>query len=167
MAEYQAKLNDALSFDLTKDDALIGKLSYKSWFKFNAVLDITAIGSYVVEPKGFWGTTIEVKDGEKVLLKFEMNWNGEIVIRTYFGDVEQGYIFKHRGVFKESFTLTDPDGTEFLVMKPHLKWTKLDYEYQITTSDTFETFANKEIVLLTALHCANYYLSMMMGSTGV
>jgi len=37
----------------------------------------------------------------------------------------------------------------------------MNYEYQITTSDAFETFPEKEIVLINALHCANYYMSMI------
>ena len=163
MTEYQAKSSNSLSFDLTKDDKLIGNLTYKNWFKFSAVIGIANNTTYEVEPKGFWGTTVEMKDKEKVLLKFSMNWSGEIVIQTYFNDSEIGYVFKHRGFFKESFILIDPEGTELLVMKPLFKWNSLQYEYQVTTSDIFETFSNKEILLLTSLHCANYYMSMMAG----
>jgi hypothetical protein len=163
MTEYQAKSNSSLSFDLTKDDNLIGSLTYKGWFKFNAVMEIVNHATYQVEPKGFWGTTIELKDNEKVLLKFSMNWSGEIVLQTYFNDAEKGYVFKHRGFFKESFILIDQEGTELFVMKPLMKWSKMKYEYQVTTSELFETFSNKEVLLLTSLHCANYYMSMMAG----
>jgi hypothetical protein len=167
MTEYQAKLTNAVSFDLTKDDKLIGKLSYKSWFGFTATLEMENGSNYQVDPKGFWGTTIELSDGEKVLLTFRMNWNGAIVIQTNFKGIGKDYIFKHRGVFKDSFILTEPDGIELLVMKPHLKWSKMNYEYQITASDNFERFPDKEILLMTSLHCANYYMSMMMASIGV
>ena len=61
MTEDQAKSNNSLSFDVTTDDKLIGKLSYKSWFKFNAVIEIANNSNYQVEPKGFWGTTIELR----------------------------------------------------------------------------------------------------------
>ena len=166
MKEYQAKSNSSLSFEITKDDELIGKLSYKSWFKFDATIEITN-SNYQVEPKGFWGTTIEVKDGEKVLLQFKMNWHGEVVVQTYFNDLEKGYIFKQKSVFKDSFILMDQEGTELLVMKPHMRWKKMNYEYHITTSDTFETSADKEILLMTALHCANYYMTTMMAAIGV
>ncbi len=166
MTEYQAKLSNTLSFDLTKDDSVIGTLSYKSWFTFKAVMEIGNSSTFEVEPKGFWGTTIELRDGEKVLLNFKMNWNGEIVVQTHFNDIDKDYIFKHRGIFKESFILTDRDGTELLVMKPHLKWSKMNYEYVISASDNFDTFPNKEILLMTSLHCANYYMMMMMGGTG-
>ncbi len=161
MAEYQAKSNNSLCFDLTEGDKLIGKLSYKSWFKFDASMEMANDVTYQVESKGFWGTTIEVTQNEKAALKFQMNWNGEIVIQTHSDDIEKGYIFKHRGFFKESFTLANQDGIELLVMKPHLKWSRMSYEYEITTSDDFELFPDKEVLLMTSLHCANYYISMM------
>ncbi|WAC10599.1 hypothetical protein [Dyadobacter pollutisoli] len=166
MAEYQTKSSDSLSFDLTKDSKSIGKLSYKSWFKFNAVIELANNSRYQVEPKGFWGTTIELLDTEKRLLKFGMNWNGDIVIQTFFSDVEKGYAFKHHGIFKSSFTLTDQEETELLVMKPHLKWSLMNYEYQITTSEAFEALPEKEILLMNSIHCANYYMSMIANVTG-
>ncbi|MGX7668660.1 hypothetical protein [Flavobacterium pedocola] len=164
MTEYQAKINNSLSFDVTKDDRLIGKLTYQSWFKFNAVIEIANQSSYQVVPKGFWGTTIEIKDGEKVLLEFKMNWNGEIIVQTYFNGSEKDYVFKHRGFFKDSFILADQEGVELIVMKPHLKWSKMNYEYAITISDTFDAFPDKELLLLNSLHCANYYMSMTAGT---
>lgn len=164
MAEYHAKSTDTLSFEVLKDEKLFGKLSYKSWFKFNAVIELANYANYQVEPKGFWGTTVEIKDGDQVLLTFQMSWNGEIVIQTYRNDVEKGYIFKHRGMFKESFVLTDQDGIELLVMKPHIKWSKMNYEYQITTTDSFENLPDKEILLMNSLHGANYYLVMLAGT---
>ncbi|MCJ7935604.1 MAG: hypothetical protein MUW56_18755 [Chryseobacterium sp.] len=160
MAEYYAKSTHSLSFEVTKDSQFIGRLIYKSWFKFNAEIEI-GNRFYLVEPKGFWGTTIELKDNERVLLKFRMNWNGEIVIQTYFEGVKEGFLFKHRGIFKESFVLADQQGDELFVMKPHLKWTSMNYEYHITTAEKFEMLSNKEILLINSLHCANYYMSMM------
>lgn len=161
MSEYYAKSVDSLSFEVTKEEQLIGKLLYKSWFTFNAEIEIEG-RFYQVEPKGFWGTTIELKDHERVILKFRMNWNGEIVVQTYFDGVKEGFLFKHRGVFKESFVLADQQGTELFVMKPHLKWSALTCEYQIITSEKFETLSHKEIILINSLHCANYYMSMIM-----
>lgn len=160
MAEYYAKSDNAVLFEVTKGDNTIGKISYKSWFKFNAEIQI-GNSTYQVEPKGFWGTTIELKDKEKLLLTFKMNWNGNIVIQTYFNDVEKGYVFKHVGFFKESFVLADEEGTELIVIKPQMKWNKMNYQYAIATSDIFETLPGREIVLMNSLHCANYYMSMM------
>ncbi len=164
MTEYQAKSDSSLSFELTKEGKSIGKLTYKSWFKFNAEVEILN-SKYQIEPKGFWGTTIEFKDGGRVLLKFTMNWNGDIIIQTYFGNVEKDYVFKHRGIFKESFVLMDQNGVELLVMKPDLKWNTMNYEYHITTSDVFEKFSYKNVLLMNSVHCANYFMAMMMAST--
>ncbi|MBK1895993.1 hypothetical protein [Chryseobacterium paridis] len=164
MAEYHAKSSNSLSFEITRGDQLIGRLVYKSWFKFNAEVEIVDNLTYQIEPKGFWGTTIEVKDHERVLLKFRMNWNGEIVVQTYFNSLKKSYVFKHRGIFKESFVLADEEGIEFLVMKPDLRWSTMNYEYQITTSPAFDTLSNKELLLINSLHCANYYMSMIMSS---
>ena len=164
MTSYLAKSTNYSSFDVTKDEQLIGKLSYQSWFKFNAAVEMTNGSTYQVEPKGFWGTTIELKDKEKVLLKFKMNWNGAIVIQTFFNGFEKSYAFKHKGFLKDSFILTDQEGDELLVMKPHIKWFKMNYEYQVTASGSFEIIPQKEILLMIALHCANYYMSIMMGT---
>ncbi|MBB4805237.1 hypothetical protein HNP38_000509 [Chryseobacterium defluvii] len=167
MTEYQAKSANYLSFEVTKDDKLIGKLTYKNWFKLNALIELADNSGYQIEPKGFWGTTIELKEREKTLLKFKMNWNGEIIVQTFFSGIEKDYIFKSRGIFRDSFILTDEKGTELLAVKPHLKWNLMNYEYQITASEIFETFSHKEILLLSSLHFANYYMSMMTAAVGV
>lgn len=164
MTAYHAKSINSLNFEVTKNGNTTGTLTYKSWFKFDAVIKIGNNSTFRVEPKGFWGTTIELKDGNNVLLKFKMNWNGEIVLQTFFSNSEKDYVFKHRGIFKESFILTDQQGVELLVMKPHLQWSKMNYEYTITSSGAFETLSHKEIILMTSLHCANYYVSMMMAA---
>ncbi|MCX8524552.1 hypothetical protein OF897_11570 [Chryseobacterium formosus] len=109
------------------------------------------------------GTTVEVKDGKNVILKFAMNWDGNIVLNTYLNDVEKNYTFSHKGFFRESFVLTDEKGSELLVMNPNIQWRSLIYEYQITTSEILETFEEKNILLLISLHCANNYMSMMAG----
>jgi hypothetical protein len=53
MKEYQAKSSNTLSFDVTNGDQLVGKLIYKSWFKFNAEIEFPDHSSYQIEPKGF------------------------------------------------------------------------------------------------------------------
>ena len=93
-----------------------------------------------------------------------MNWNGAIVIQTFFNDNEKGYAFKHRGIFKDSFILTNQEGMELLVMKPHLKWFKSNYEYQVTASGGFEIIPQKELLVMISIHCANYYMAMMMAA---
>ena len=161
MKEYQVIAKKSTCFDLFHDNESVGRLSYTSWFSFNALIELADNSIYQVEPKGIFGTTIEVKDKVKVLLKFKMNWNGDIVIQTYFDNLEKGYILKRRGFLNESFLLIDQNGLELLALKPHLKWSKMNYEYQMTTSDHFEGYLNKELLLLTSVHCTNYYMATM------
>ena len=92
MKEYKIRSKNFLTFELTENEVLIGTLTYKNWFKFSAELEILD-SKYQIEPKGFWGTTIELKEGEKILLKFRMNWNGEIVIQTYFNEIKKWIYF--------------------------------------------------------------------------
>lgn len=160
--EYQAISEKFTHFKISKDNKQIGQLIYKSWFNFSAEIEILN-SKYYILPKGFWGTTVEVLDGKTVLLKFTMNWDGNIVMNIYFSDVEKNYTFSHKGFLRESFVLSDEKGMELLVMKPNIQWRSMKYDYHINTSEFFETFEEKYILLLTSLHCANYYMSMMMG----
>lgn len=161
MADYQAKSTDSLSFDLIGRDGLIGNLFYKNWFSFSASMKTADKLTYQVEPRGFWSTTIEIKQEDNPLLTFAINWKGYIAMQTHFHGVTTNYLFNHRGVFKESFVLADHDGAELLTMTPDLKWRTLNYDFQITTSERFESLASKELLLLACLHCVNYYMSMI------
>lgn len=165
MATYHAKSTNGLSFEVRNGSEAFGQLTYSSWFKFNAVATVAG-ATYSIEPKGFWETSIEVRGGEKVLLSFSMGWKGQIVLQTFFNGAETGYVISHHGVFRESFVLAERGGTELLVMKPQLKWTQMNYEYELVSSDAFESFPDNGILLLTALHCANYYMSLTMAIMG-
>ncbi|UFH57228.1 hypothetical protein [Spirosoma sp. KNUC1025] len=164
MAVYQAKSSNSLSFELMQGNESIGKLSYKNWFQFTASIELANHSIYQLIPKGFWGSTIELKEADTVLLKFSMNWNGSIALKTYFNAIEKEYLLKHLGVFNESFVLIDQEETELLTLKPHVKWSNLNYEYTIQPSDRFEPLSHKELLLMTSVHCANYYLSMATGT---
>ncbi|MDO7848070.1 hypothetical protein Q5H92_17020 [Hymenobacter sp. M29] len=162
MQHYQAKSLDTKHFELTQADAPVGALEYESWFSFKAEIMLANHRHYAVRPKGFWGTTIEVKDQQKqVLLDFKMNWKGQILIRTHFGGTEDFYILKHKGLLNSSFILLHGEETELLSIVPDYKWTKLSIDYQLGASEAFERLAHKELLLLTTIHCANYYLTML------
>lgn len=164
MTTYQAKTENRLSFGITGEGQTIGQLFYKSWFRFDADIT-TAEKVYQIVPKGFWGTTIELREGEKILLKFKMNWSGEIVIQTYFNSAEKDYLFKHSGIFKETFTLKNRQGSDLLVMKPQFSWKRSIADYEIETTPDFEALDYKAVLLIVSVHCANYYLSMSMAGT--
>ena len=165
MKDYNAKSIDTKHFYLTtSDENPIGILKYDSWFSFKSEIILEDNTVYHVQPKGFWGTTIELKKDDTVLLNFKMNWNGNIVINTKFEEVERDFILKHKGVLKSSYVLQDKDGLELLVIQPDFKWNKFRYDYTLSTTEKLEQFGFKNILLLTTIHCANYYMAMMSSS---
>jgi hypothetical protein len=160
MEHYQVKSLDTKHFKLTRADATIGVLQYGNWFSFEADITMADQQRYAVRPKGFWGTTIEIKDGEQVVLDFKMNWKGQILIRTRFEGTEDFYILRQKGLLKSVFILQQEE-IELLSVEPDFKWTRLSVDYQLVASDAFERLAHKELLLLTAIHCANYCLTTM------
>lgn len=160
MKEYNANSTDTKHFYLTSSEKKIGMLKYENWFSFNAEIVLTDGTIYKIRSKGFWGTTIEVKLGETLLLSFQMNWKGQIVIITNFNEVERDFILKPKGILNSSYVLQDRDGQELLVIQPDFKWTKFSYDFNILTNESFGKFDFKEMLLLTTVHCVNYYMSM-------
>ena len=161
MDNYQVKSVDTKHFELMQSDIEKGRLEYDSWFSFKAEIILADHTRYVVQPKGFWGTTIEIKDQEEVLLDFKMNWKGQILIRTIFDGDENFYIFRQQGLLKNTFLLLDKEEKELLNIEPDFKWSRLNFDYQILAADAFGQLMRKELMLLTAIHCANYYITMM------
>ena len=165
MKEYKVKSENIKHFSLTIDDREVGRLEYEKWFSFKARLLVEGAGNYDVEPKGFWGTTIELKQNEKSLLNFKLNWNGHIIIHTQFDQTERDFILKHKGILKDSYVLLNREEEQLLVIQPNFKWTKFKYDYHISTTDEFDHFSFSVPMLLTTIHCVNYYMAMMSSAT--
>jgi hypothetical protein len=164
MKEYKVRSTDIKHFSLTINEKEIGKLTYEKWFSFNAEMILDGDSTYQIEPKGFWGTTIELKQNDQVLMNFKMSWNGNIIIHSNFDGMERDFVLKHKGILKESYVLLNKEEEDLLVVKPDFKWNKFNYDYQITTTDRFDNYGFNTILLLTTIHCVNYYMTML--STG-
>jgi hypothetical protein len=159
MKTYSIKSENYRHFTLLESEREIGKLDYTQWFSFKAEMRI-GTHSYAFEPKGFWGTTIELKYHGRLVLNFKMHWNGQIIINTYFDDVETDYVFKHKGFIKSAYALLTKEGEELIVIQPDYKWKTFSADYNITTAPEFDSLPNPEILLLTMVHCANYYINV-------
>ncbi|MCB2409098.1 hypothetical protein [Hymenobacter lucidus] len=164
MAEYQATATDTKVFQLLSEETVVGMLQYTEWYTFKAAAALADGSSFQITPKGFWGTTIELKDQDKVLLSFKMNWDGSIIIKSRLTADGRAFVVKSKGTFKQSFVLLDKDGQELVVVKPGYKWNKISPEYQISTTDSFEELAAKHLLLLTTVHCINYYMTMAVST---
>lgn len=160
MGQYKANSTNSQNFSLTFNDQPLGELIYKKWYSFNAEILLASGKKYQLEPQGFWNSKIELKDETKTLLEFKMGWNG-IIIDTFFDNKEQTYLLKLNSLLSSKFILIDTEKNELMVAETDFKWNKLNYDYNIETAPSFEDFDKKELVLLTILHCINYYMTIV------
>lgn len=86
-----------------------------------------------------------------------MGWKG-ILIKTFFNNKENEFLLKLNSLLSNKFVLLDVKNTELLVVDTNLKWKSFTYDYTIETASTFDSFENKELLLLTIIHCVNYYI---------
>jgi hypothetical protein len=160
MGQYKANATNSKNFSLTFENQIIGELIYKEWYSFNAEILLSNGAKYQLESKGFWNSIIELKDDTKTLLEFKMGWKG-IIIKTFFNDKENTFLLKLNGLLSSKFVLIDTDKTELLVAETDFKWNKLNYDYNIETTQDFDNFYKKELLLLSILHCINYYITIV------
>ncbi|MCA8831098.1 hypothetical protein [Hymenobacter pini] len=164
MAEYRVQSTDKRTFALLTDGTMLGQLCYAEWFSFKATLTMPDGTSLRAEPRGFWGTTIEVKEHDAVRLSFKMHWNGSIVLKSRLGEEGRVFVLKNRSVLKNDYVLLSKEGQELLHLQPNFKWRTGNYEYAISSAAEFEQLAAKHMLLLCATHCTNYYLAMLTSS---
>lgn len=164
MADYKANSTNSTDFKLTLDDIYIGKLKYDKWYSFKAEILLADNSHYRLEPKGFWDSKIELQKDGKKLLEFEMGWKG-IVIKTLFNSIERKYLLKLTGLLSSKFVLINTDEETLLAVHADFKWTSFNFDYRIETSNEFDHFEDKEILLLTILHCINYYITFVSAAS--
>ena len=164
MRQYKANSTNSRTFSLTTDNTTIGELKYVNWYSFKAEIVLADNSNYQLEPKGFWLTKIELQKGGKTLLELEIGWKG-ILIKSLLGGSEEKYLLKLKGLLGSKFGLIDTNEKELLEVESDFKWKKLNFDYSIKTSDEFENIENKDLLLLTTLHCVNYYIAFANSSS--
>ena len=162
MANYKANATDSKNFRLTSNSHKIGELTYGKWYSFKAYFRLSDGKKYNLEPKGFWQSKIELTDGRQVLLEFKMGWKG-ILINTFFEESEKCYLLRVKSVFSNQFVLLDTDQEELLIAKTDLKWNRLNFDFEIETTPKFDEFEHKELLVMTILHCVNYFMTNSSG----
>lgn len=160
MGHYKANSTDSRNFSLTADGQNLGELIYKKWYSFDAQITLSDGTTYQLEPIGFWDSKIELKAGSQTLLEFKMGWKG-IIIKTFFDNREDTFLLALSGLLSSKFVLIDTDKTELMAAETDFKWNKLAFDYTIETTQRFDNFNNKELILLTILHCINYYMTIV------
>lgn len=160
MSQYKANAINSRNFILTSDNQEIGELIYEKWYSFHAEILMNDGTKCQLEPTGFWNSKIELKDDTQTLLEFKMGWKG-IVIKILSAKNEDTYLLKMKGLLSSKFVLIDTDDEELMVVETNFKWSKLTFDYNIETTQNFDNFDNKELLILTILHCVNYYMTLI------
>ena len=164
MGHYKANASNSHNFILTFDNQNVGELVYKKWYSFSAEIRMTEGTKYQLEPKGFWDSKIELKDDTQTLLEFKMGWKG-IIIKSLFNDREEVFLLKLKGLLSNKFVLLDTNDEELMAAETSFKWSRFNFDYNIETTPVFDNFENKELLLLTILHCINYYLTIVAAAS--
>ena len=164
MGQYKANATNSHNFTLRFDYQKVGELVYKKWYSFSAEIHMTDGTKYQLEPTGFWDSKIELKDDTQTLLEFKMGWKG-IIIKTLFNDSEEVFLLKLKGLLSNKFVLLDTNDEELMAAETSFKWSKLNFDYNIETTQVFDKFENKELLLLTILHCINYYITIVAAAS--
>lgn len=167
MSIYKSLSTDTKTFWIKAADAEVGHLEYTHWFSWKADINLAKGELFKVAPKGFWGTTIEVKQSEKIWASFSMSWNAQIVIQTYFDEqTPQTYGLKKQSLLKNAYTLHTETGAEILAIQPEYQWTRLRCDHQIETNEDFERLPHKDLFLIIIVHCTNYLIAMQSATAG-
>ena len=161
MGNYIANSLNSLNFILTENNLKLGELNYNKWYAFDAEIELNDNLKYQLIPEGNWEQKIELRQNNLKLAEFKMGWNG-IIIKTYFENIENCYLLKHKGILNSKFILTNTENQELIAAVPNFKWKTLNYNYNIETAKEFDDLPNNQLLLFTILHCLNYYMIIML-----
>jgi hypothetical protein len=156
MTEYSVKPVHAKVFCMTKNDTLIGELKYNNRFYNKGQIVMADSTRYMIEPKGFFGNSVELKDNRGVLMRFKQNWIGRITIISFFEPYERSFMFKYKGILKAGCVLTDVDNNELASILQKFKFKNFNYEYSITAHEMMDRIVYKEILLMICINCTQY-----------
>lgn len=147
-----AKSINSRNFELfDENEVLLGKIVYPKWYSTNAEIHINS-KIFKILSKGFWTTSLEVLEYEKVILKFKMSWSGNIVV-TDFNNGERLFQINKEKWYNDVFEMKDEADKTMLKIKRIFKWKDFKYYYEIVLGDE----SLLPITILGVLHVVNYF----------
>ena len=158
MKTLVAKSINSRNFQLfDENNQILGELIYSKWYSTKAEIKIgTKI--YKTDTKGFWTTSIEISEYEKVLLKFKMDWKGNIIM-TSLQDGEKHFIIKKEKWYSNILVMKDENEKVYFHLKRNFKWKDFKFHYEIALEEDLDA-----ITLLSIIHVVNYFSSQDDGS---
>jgi hypothetical protein len=154
--KMRAECTDNKTFQLIDNGHLLGKLTYKSLFSYDAEINLANSECYELKSAGFFGTKIIISKNETEIANLQMNWKGQMVFTFQDG---QEFVFKAKGVFHNSYVIEDKAEEKLIQVDPKFNWGKFHYNYEISYSKKPEN----TLFILIGIYASNYYLSAMSG----
>ena len=158
MKTYTATSQNSRNFILENENQeILGELIYPKWYSTKAEIHI---GSKIfkTDTKGFWTTSVEVTEYERVLLKFKMDWKGNIIM-TSLQDGEKHFIIKKEKWYSETLLMKDENDKTYIKLKRNFKWKDFKYYYDIVLEEEL-----LPVEILGIIHVVNYFTSQDDGS---
>ena len=158
MKTYTATSQNSRNFILENENQeILGELIYPKWYSTKAEIHI---GSKIfkTDTKGFWTTSVEVTEYERVLLKFKMDWKGNIIM-TSLQDGEKHFIIKKEKWYSNILVMKDENEKVYFHLKRNFKWKDFKFHYEIALEEDLD-----ELTLLSIVHVVNYFSSQDDGS---
>ena len=147
------------------DGRFLGKLTYEKWASKKASATTQYAEFFDFKPVGFWQQHIAVERDGAEIATMKMNWKGNVIIDIKGNDIEQDYLVKSVGIWHPYLTLQNRFSNDILALRPHIKWSTGNYEYDIEVNPDFQNQIDETLILI-ATYCANYIMAMMSGSAG-
>ena len=153
----KVECTDKKTFQLIDNGRLLGQLTYKNLFSYNAEITLTNSDCYEIKPVGFFGTSIIVTKNETEIANLQMNWKGQIVVTFQDG---QEFVFKAKGTFYNKYIIENKDEEKLLQFDPKFNWSKFDYNYDIT----YDKKPQDILLVLLGVYASNYFIASMSGA---
>lgn len=157
----QALSIDQKTFQLKEGEIILGELKYKSLFSFAASIHLNNNNVYKLESVGFFGTSIQVKDGALKVAELKMNWKGHVVIESMNGEQ---FILKSVGFLKTIFIVENSDHEKLFQLDADFSWKKNSYSYAIEFNSAVKNKSIDSLFILQCIYACNYYISNLSGA---
>ena len=152
----KVECTDNKTFQLIDNGRLLGQLTYKNLFSYNAEITLTNSDCYEIKPVGFFGTSIIVTKNETEIANLQMNWKGQIVVTFQDG---QEFVFKAKVGFHNKYVIENKAEEKLIQFDPKFNWGKFNYNYDISYDKKPEDI----LFVLLGIYASNYYIAAMSG----
>jgi len=139
------------SYTAIYKDKVLGSLHYRHWYSTRGTITMDNGQQYIIERKGFWGTSHEVKKEGKAVLLLKAKWDGGIAIISP-GEPKYYFEFKPKGLMGSSYVLINNKQEELLIMTANFSWKKFSSGYGVNCGDNFGNNEEEQLLLWVSVY---------------